>query len=296
MFRRPAAEILPAEKRGPRRAGGLPGACRRFSAIAKSSLPTRRAIMTGCSMCVMYLITFTMALVADDKPDPPKIALAAPFVISVNATTKVILRGWKLNREIVATTTVADVMLKVVKHDNAPVPGGQDAKQIGDTLVELDVTLPQGFSATAVPIILSAGDQATSPLTLLVGGTHPVISEVEPNDGFRQAQKIAVPQIVDGQIHADRDIDVFSIELAEPQSLRIEVFAHRHGSALDSLLTIFDARGIKVASNDDAESVDSKIETLLSAGEYFIVLQDAHDHGGQTHPYRLVVEFAGSKE
>ena len=247
-------------------------------------------------MCVMYLITFTMALVADDKPEPPKIALAAPFVISVNATTKVIFRGWKLNREIVATTTVADVTLKVVKHDNAPVPGGQDAKQIGDTLVELDVTLPQGFSATALQITLSAGDQATSPFTLLVGGNHPVISEVEPNDGFRQAQKIAVPQIVDGQIHTDRNVDVFSIELAEPQKLRFEVVAHRHGSALDSLLTIFDAQGIKVASNDDAESVDSMIETMLSAGRYFIVLQDAHDHGGQTHPYRLIVEFAGPKE
>lgn len=115
------------------------------------------------------------------------------------------------------------------------------------------------------------------------------MTETEPNDGFRQAQSLAIPQIVDGQIHADRNVDVYSIELLASQQLIAEVFARRHGSGLDSVLSVFDSKGRKIISNDDRDSVDSKIEIRLEAGRYFLVVQDAHDRGGPAHPYRLVL-------
>ena len=48
------------------------------------------------------------------------------------------------------------------------------------------------------------------------------------------------------------------------QRLVCEVLAARHGSALDSLLTLYDADGRQVATNDDtAGSTDSRLEVTL---------------------------------
>ena len=242
-----------------------------------------------CQFTIVILLC-AVAVHSEDKPDQPRIAFAIPFAIRPNTAPKVILRGWKLNRDIEAKSTVAGVTLKVIRHDTAPIPNGQDAKQIGDTLVELEVTLPEGISAETLPITLFAGGVESLPYSLLVGGRHPVIAEVEPNDGFRHAQVLAVPQIVDGQIHTDRNVDIYAVELATEQRLLVEVIGRRQGSALDSLLTIFDAKGRKVIVNDDAEGTDSKIDIMLAAGKYFLVLQDAHDRGGAAHPYRLIVQ------
>lgn len=242
-----------------------------------------------CAASGLFLVLNPGVLPAEDQPEPPRIALAAPFAIPANATTKVIVRGWKLNRDIEAKSTVNDVSLKILKHDNAPIPGGQDAKQIGDSLVELEVTLPPNFTGSTVLITLTAGGAESLPYALLIGGKHPVVAETEPNDGFRQAQSLAVPGIVDGQIHADRNVDVYAIDVATKQTLVIEVLARRQGSNLDSLLTLLDAKGRVITINDDTDGADSRIEKTLDAGRYFLVVQDAHDHGGPAHPYRLSI-------
>ena len=51
----------------------------------------------------------------------------------------------------------------------------------------------------------------SQPYTLFVGGEFPVLEEKEGNDGFRQAQAIQVPQIINGSIHGDRNVDCFVI-------------------------------------------------------------------------------------
>jgi len=131
----------------------------------------------------------------------------------------------------------------------------------------------------------------SQPHKLLIGGAFPVVLDKEANDGFRQAQPIRLPQIIDGQIHSDRNVDVFSFEVIDSTKVVIEVFARRHGSGLDSLLTLYDARGSIITVNDDqTDTTDSRLEQTVPAGRYFIDLQDAHDHGGPTHPYRLIVQ------
>ena len=251
-----------------------------------------RTVSTRLLALVVWLCGTSCFLVAQDKPEPPRIALAAPFVLVPNSTMKVVVRGWKLNREITAKTPLADVQIKVLRHDNAAAPNGQDVKQIGDSLVELEVTVPARDSAATVPFTLLADSLESKPYELLVGGPHPVVAEAEPNDGFRQAQAVAVPQIVDGQIHADRNVDVYAVTLASPQTLRMEVLARRQGSGLDSLLTVIDSQGRIVAMNDDADGADSRLELPLPAGRYFLVVQDASDHGGPAHPYRFIVQPA----
>lgn len=152
--------------------------------------------------------------------------------------------------------------------------------------------MPKDFSAAKVSLVFTAPEGESPAHALLVGSAHPLLAEKEPNDGFAQAQAIQVPQTVDGQIHGDGNVDVFSLSGAAGQRLVAEIFAARHGSALDSILTLYDESGrILAVSDDQSGTTDSRLEiTLPAAGRYFLGLQDAHDRGGPAHPYRLVVQ------
>ena len=226
----------------------------------------------------------------DAKPVPPKVALCSPLAVASGATTKVTLRGWLVDKAAAVKCDNEKVTLKIVSQGAAAIPGKQDAKQIGDQQLELEITVAEGVAPGRVLLTIVAPDGESKPHALLVGGDLPVVAETEPNNGFRQAQAIPPSQIVDGQIHGDGNVDVFAFELKEKTNLRVEVQAQQLGSGLDSILTLYHAAGSIIASNDDhAGTTDSKLETPLEPGRYFICLQDAHDRGGVAHPYRLVV-------
>jgi hypothetical protein len=230
------------------------------------------------------------AAIADDKkPEPPRIAMCVPLAVPLGATTKVILRGWLIDQATEIRSSNEKVTVKILSKGVANIPNKQDAKQIGDQQVEVEVTVAdEAAGDVMLTVITPTGD--SEPQALLVGGAFPIVGDNEANDGFRQAQPIDVPQIVDGQIQGDRDVDVFSFEVTGSTKVVIEVFARRHGSGLDSILTLYDDSGSSIAVNDDhAETADSRLEQTVAAGRYFITLQDAHDHGGTTHPYRLIV-------
>jgi hypothetical protein len=217
--------------------------------------------------------------------------MCAPLGVPIGATTKLTIRGWKIDQTTEVKISSDKVAVKMVSKGAANIPGGQDAKQIGDQQVEVEVSIAADATAGEVTLTLVTSDGTSEPHTLLIGAAHPLIAEAEGNDGFREAQGIDIPQTIDGQIHGDRNVDVYAVQIDKQQTLVVEIFAARRGSALDSSLTLFDERGNIVAISDDAgESTDSQIERTLSPGKYFISLQDAHDHGGPAHPYRLVVD------
>ena len=105
------------------------------------------------------------------------------------------------------------------------------------------------------------------------------------------AQALALSQIVEGSIHANQNVDVFSIEPPAGQKLIIEVVAASLGSALDAYLTIYDAKGAILAECDDiGSSSDARLDLTAPGGKLFIALQDANDQGGTAFPYRLLVK------
>jgi hypothetical protein len=241
---------------------------------------------------VLTMLLISSAAIAEDKkpPEPPRIAMCAPLAVPLGATTKVIVRGWRIDNATAIRSSDEKVSVKILTKGGATIPNKQDAKQIGDQQVEIEVT-----TADAAPrevmltVVTPTGD--SRPHKVFIGGAFPIVLDKEANDGFRQAQPIQLPQIIDGQIHGDRNVDVFSFKVAKSTKVVIEVFARRHGSGLDSLLTLYDARGSIIAVNDDQkDTTDSRLEQTVPPGRYFIGLQDAHDHGGPTHPYRLIVQ------
>jgi hypothetical protein len=178
---------------------------------------------------------------------------------------------------------------KIVSQGKANVPD-KNPDKVGDTQVVVDVTLP-AEQKTPVSFVVVTEQGATKPHQLLVDVSAPLVKEKEPNDGFRQAQPVQIPQIVEGAIERPRDVDVYRIDGKAGQRLLIEVQAARHGSPLDGQLTLYDAKGQEVAGNDDhGGSLDPRLEvTLPRDGVYYLSLLDAHDTGSPLHVYRLVV-------
>src|SRR5690606_39270949 len=147
------------------------------------------------------------------------------------------------------------------------------------------------FSGAELPLSVITPDGETPSYAVIAGGAHPRSADKEGNDGFRTAQAVELPQIIDGQIHADRNVDVFRFTATAGQRLTAERIVGRRGSALAAFLTLDAVAGYIVASNVDPEQVVPRLEhTVGKSGEYFLRLQDAHDLRGTAHAYRLVVQ------
>lgn len=253
-------------------------------------MPERR--MTRL-LALLLLTESIVASAADEKPapEPPRIAMCSPLAVLPGTTTKVVIRGWQLDKATAVRSDNKSVTVKILSKGSAAIPNKQDAKQIGDQQVEIEIVLAGEVAPGRVMLTVVTEAGESQPHALLIGGEFPIVLDKEANDGFRQAQTIQVPQIIDGQIHGDANVDVFAFDVADETQLLIEVEARRLGSGLDSILTVYDKRGSIVAVNDDhSEAADSRLDVKLAAGKYFISLQDAHDHGGAAHPYRLVVQ------
>jgi hypothetical protein len=227
---------------------------------------------------------------AEDKAELPRIAAIAPLGALLGETTRVKIRGWKIGDATDVRCSNPQVQVKILNKGGAPLPNRHEAKQVGDTQVEIELNVAKDTPAGSVSFNLVTPQGEVEVKKFFIGGEFAVIPEKEPNDGFREAQAITIPQIVEGSIHNERNVDVYELSISQQQSLRAEIVSTEFGNTLDSILTLYDERKNILAINDDAAGKrDSVLEVSVQPGRYYLVLQDAHDRGGPTHAYRLKV-------
>jgi hypothetical protein len=202
----------------------------------------------------------TVALHAADEPPPRVVIMTCPMSVPANATTKIRLRGSRLDDIIAVQPVIPDTTVQILGKGTAAVPAGLDAKRVGNTQIELELTVPRTVEQDRIPIKLLFPNDEVLEYTLRVETT------------------------------TDRNVDVFVIEVQESSPITVSIQARQFGSGLDSLLTLYNAQQRVIAMHDDQpESVDSRITRVLEPGRYFIALQDANDHGGSAQPYRLLI-------
>jgi len=146
------------------------------------------------------------------------------------------------------------------------------------------------------PICVGKGEQVSN-LVPYVVDTLPECLERESNSQQQSAQKVAVPQIINGRIDPPGDTDVFCFEGRAGSEIVAEVCARRLSSPLDSTLKLTDASGRELAANDDqgdkgdglaTHHADSLLRATLPAnGTYYLALGDAQGKGGEEYGYRL---------
>jgi len=242
---------------------------------------------------VALLVAATVS--AQDKPaekkEAPKVILASPLVVSPSVAAKITLRGLKLDTasEVAITGIDSPPKIELQKREKSAPPNGLNANEVGDSLVEIAFTLPEGFAAADLQLSVTNPDGSSPPYALAVRPAGKLQAETEPNEAFRKCGKLAIGQTIIGSIHQQRDVDVFEIDAQAGQTLVAETFAARRGSAIDPLLVLYDQNGqILVQSDDQPEHRDALLRYKPSAaGKVYLALLDAHDRGSGGHPYLL---------
>jgi hypothetical protein len=222
------------------------------------------------------------------NPPTPSILFTNPLAIAPGFKGKVILRGLNLDQVNEVSAQPDSIKVKLKKAEKSNPSDDFKAEQVGNSRVEVEVQLATDIKDERISLTLKSKEQTISHELQLLS-TDQLVNEVEPNPGFRQSQSIKLGQTVPGTISAAKDVDVYQLELTAAHSIRIETMAARHGSPIDTHLTLYDERGrILAVSDDAAKSRDSLIEhTPLATGKYFISVLDARDYGHADGVYLL---------
>jgi hypothetical protein len=87
----------------------------------------------------------------------------------------------------------------------------------------------------------SGRSSVSSPAPSLRSPVHQ--AELEPNDGIRRAQPVAIPSETYGRMGRPGDVDHFAFQARAGEALTLEVRAARDGSAMDSRLEVLTLAG-----------------------------------------------------
>ncbi len=130
----------------------------------------------------------------------------------------------------------------------------------------------------------------------LQAGDAPESLESEPNNEVaaeKTIQQASVPSFLNGRIDEPGDFDLWEIAADEGKTLQFEVFAARLGTDLDSVLSIQDATGKQLATNDDLKGgiSDSRLSWKIpKGGPFFLKIRDQlASRGGARFAYRVAV-------
>ncbi|OYW16861.1 MAG: peptidase, partial [Planctomycetales bacterium 12-60-4] len=116
----------------------------------------------------------------------------------------------------------------------------------------------------------------------------PNVIEQEPNNDVAAATAASAPAAFNGLIGEPSDIDYFKFEAKKGQVLDIRMYGRQLRSELDSVMTVHNANGGGIASNDDTGGPDSYIRFNPPAdGQYLVSVRDHLNRGGSSYHYRV---------
>lgn len=253
---------------------------------------TRIAALLGLS--TVPLVMLAALLPAQDKKQPPQIKVVAPFGLVREATATVLIRGFNLSdaTEIRFPDLKPAPVVKIKSKGAAPAADRLSNDKIGNTQLEVEITLPPGAPLRPTPFIVVGPNGQSEAKQILVLDETKTIPEKEPNDGFAGAQQISLGQTITGILSPGQKTDVFSFAGKAGQKIRIQTQAIRFGSPLDPFLLLHNSDGQLLAEIDDGLEVSDPILefTFVKDGTYFLTILDAHDIASPLHSYVLLTQ------
>jgi hypothetical protein len=232
------------------------------------------------------------------KPEPPAIAVMLPLGVEAGSRQKLTLRGRNVtNATAVRLTGLTPALTGEIKDRGVAAKiDGFDTQRVGDQRLEVELSLPANTpTGTNIALVVVSPDGDSKPFPLFVAAAGQIIGEKEPNNGFREAGALDDGKTVRGALETLTDVDVFRCELQAGHTLRAKVVAERLGATLDATLSLYDAQGRLLTSNDDAKG--SGRDPLLefkapSAGRYWLAVSGVTEKAGAAAVYLLTVTTA----
>jgi hypothetical protein len=220
--------------------------------------------------------------------DRPFVTNVFPPRVTPGVATRLRLVGHNLPADPTATVTVpADAaegllwaVLRVPLTPNPSPPRGE-----GGNFSPLS---PRGRGV--------GGEGETTNVVPLVASRLPEVLEATGEHATAdKAQPVAVPCGISGCIAKEGEVDCYAFEAKAGERFTFRVVARDCQSGIDSNLRILNAKGERLAENDDARDrfihADSLIENWAApaGGRYAIEVRDLHARGGPGFVYFLEV-------
>ncbi len=181
--------------------------------------------------------------------------------------------------------------------------GGQAGQElrvqlIGDASGTIDklVQLPAGEQET-FDVFAEDGQAAPQPNWVRVS-SFPNVLEEEPNNEITKvvAAPIQPPFALNGILSEKGDVDGFRFTAKKGQDYDFTVHARRLRSPIDTVVSVHDAKGNRLALNDDSGHPDSYLRWKAPAdGEFLVHVQDQLGRGGRDYAYRVEVTIPQPK-
>jgi hypothetical protein len=139
----------------------------------------------------------------------------------------------------------------------------------------------------------------TAPPRVFFVGKAPDVPEKEPNNEILSPQPVSVlPAVVHGKLQKGGDVDSYRVKLKAGQFFIAQLDAYTAGVSMDALMMLRDTRGVKLAFNHDAHSLDPRLVWKCNRdGEYVLQVaafkfpanSTSSFSGGANHVYRLTL-------
>lgn len=241
---------------------------------------------------VVLIVCCAGVLAGEPKNEPSGVTAVDPAFLVAGGSTALKIRGFKLKEATgLRFPKAPGIMAEIKERKDAAQPNGLDNKVVGESQIAAEFTLPADHPAGPLDYVIAtpAGEVSGTITVLAAAG---MVDEKEPNNGFREAQKLEHGKPVRGSIQGDKDVDVYEFPAKAGQKLKVTVTG---GSTLlmDPALACYDGKGNVLAMADDGDTRNPSL-TFTAAAEapVFVCVSDAHDKGGEWHSYLLTVEEA----
>jgi hypothetical protein len=151
--------------------------------------------------------------------------------------------------------------------------------------------IPAGAPMGEQWVQLKTANGMTNPVPVLI--TDMPVRTTAAAPPMDSPETLNVPSSVSARLSKPAEKHRYKFQAAKGQMFTFEVLARRFDSRVDSTLTLRNAQGQEIASNDDAHGPDSRIDwTAPEAGEYLLDVQDLHQRGGENFVYLLTARHA----
>ena len=240
----------------------------------------------------LSLFLLAPSALAQTKPkEAPDVKYSVPLAVQMGTKTKLVLRGKLLDGVKSVSCSEKTVTVKLVgEGKKVTPPNNYPAEKLAGTEITIELDIPKELKAESISLMVKDKDAESTPYKLSVASK--LTNEVEPNDGFEQAEKLTLPATIEGVLQKERDIDLFRVEGKKGQELSVTILAAKLGSPADVMLTLYGSNKQIVKIVDDSDmSADPAFTIKLPAdGTYYITVMEANDLGGAQFGYRLLVK------
>src|SRR5215475_2090485 len=92
-------------------------------------------------VAMIIILASAASLSGQEKKDAPQVIVASPLGVPTGKATKLTLRGLKLDTATDVRIRTPKATAKVLSKGKATVPNMQDPRKVGDTQIEVELTL-----------------------------------------------------------------------------------------------------------------------------------------------------------